>query len=137
MSNIATLRTDDDPSSSEPGAAATPVKGGGGGGADLSRLETRIRNLESAVSDMRLGISELRGVLDGVKHSQNITIAAVIGVGAILFSAIVYVAVAVNGLPAQLTDIADSIASAITATQNLKETPPIIINMPPPPPTGS
>lgn len=98
------------------------VRHGDGGGEGGS--ETRLERLE-------LAIAELRGQIDGMKHSQNITVGAVLGTAAILFAAIVYVAAAVNSLPAQLTDLATSISGGITAARSVDERAPIIINVPP------
>lgn len=106
---------------------------GGGGPHDTGMFDERIGRLEGAV--------------EGLRHSQNLTIGATVGVGAILAAVVVgfgiytlqrvdALADKVNALPgqisAELRDITKTLAESITAA---KQAPPQIIVLPAPNPS--
>jgi hypothetical protein len=102
--------------------------GGGEGRPPMSDADGRIGRIESAI--------------EGLKHSQNLMAAAVLGVGAILAGLGVYglqridtLSDRVNALPSQISselrDLTKTLADVIIAT---KQTQPMTSSMPPPPP---
>jgi hypothetical protein len=108
----------------------TMNKGGGSGPHDPDMSDERIGRLEEAV--------------EGMRHSQNLTIGATVGVGAILAAFVIGFGIyilqkvdtlddKVNKLPAQISsdirDITKTLAEVITAT---KQQPPQVILMPAP-----
>ena len=120
--NIVELVSDIDPSSDEPEVGAEKV-GGNGGSGDM-RLEDRVNRIEVSVEG-------LRGDVRGLRHSQNITLTAVLGVGAILLTVVIglgsYTLNRIDSIPAELTAITNTIANAIGAARSDR---PIIIYPP-------
>lgn len=88
-------------------------------------------------SDMAERIGRLEGAVDGLKHGQNMTLASVVGVGALLLGVSLYAISRVdaleddvNALPGQIAAevresnraFSDALAAAIAATR-----PPVIV----------
>lgn len=55
-------------------------------------------------------LSRLEGSLDGMRHAQNMTFGAVLGVGAILAALMIYMVHRIDNLPNKLDSISRSLA---------------------------
>lgn len=100
----------------------------GDGGPPMSNADERMGRLEAAI--------------EGLRHSQNLLVAAVFGVGAILAALGIYslqridtLADRVNALPTEISseirDITKTLADVIIATKQAQPSPPIPVAPPP------
>jgi hypothetical protein len=106
--------------------------------AELAAVERSQRDTMSDDMNARLakleGASEgLKMAVEGLRHSQNITLAAVVGVGAILLTVTMTIGLyslqRIDSLPGEFHSIAQTLSAAITAS---KQQAPQVILMPAP-----
>jgi outer membrane protein OmpA-like peptidoglycan-associated protein len=92
------------------------------------------------VAEMNAQIAKVEAVVEGLRHSQNLTLAAVVGVGAIIGALMIYgftrtdqLAERIAAIPGQVAaenrDIIKTLSDAITAT---KQQAPQVVLLPPP-----
>jgi hypothetical protein len=101
-------------------------RGGGGNDGGMTRWQVGV--------EVRL--TELREAISGMRHSQNLTLGAVVGFGTLLGAFVIGFSIygfqKIDALPSEFNSIAQGITQAITATSAVKERSqaPIIIQIP-------
>ncbi len=95
---------------------------GPAGPSDTDVMKERLARLEGAFEGLKLAI-------DGLRHSQNMTLTAVMGVGVILAGIGIYILQRVDALPGEFEHMNQTLSAAITAA---KQAPPEVILMPAP-----
>ena len=74
-------------------------------------------------------LNGLKMAIEGLRHSQNMTLTAVIGIGVILAALAIYILQRIDSLPGEFARINTMLSEAITAS---KQQPPQVLMMPPP-----
>jgi hypothetical protein len=87
-------------------------------------LGERLAKLEGSFDGLKIAI-------EGLRHSQNMTLTAVLGVGVILAAIGIYVLQCIDALPTEFERLNQTLSSAITAS---KQQQPQVILIPTPPP---
>jgi len=87
----------------------------GGGGYDPPGMDHRLSKLEAAVAGIEKEVARFGATVEGLRHSQNLTVGATVGLGSLLVAVIVgfgiyglqrvdMVDAKVNALPGQISD---------------------------------
>jgi hypothetical protein len=95
---------------------------GGSGGPLEPGMSERLAKLEGAFEGLKMA-------LEGLRHSQNMMITTVLGVGAILLALGVYTLQRIDALPAEFERLNMTLTSAITASK--QNAAPQVIVVPP------